>query len=106
VNGAKPAKEFADGLTQKEQVKLTIVLRKLLDEGNVWNKEKFKKLEGPIWELKADKNRILCFQQGDTWFLTNGFKKDTQRTKRGYIDLALKIMKEQIARNRNTKRRR
>ncbi len=99
LNGKKPAKSFMDGLTQAEQIKLSHILQKLLDEGKVWNEQKFKKLEGPIWELKSDMNRLLCFKHGDCWVLTNGFKKDRQKTERKYIDLAVKVMTEHIQRS-------
>jgi phage-related protein len=97
-NGSYPAEEFVKNLTQAEQIKLSHVLQRLIDTGKVWNEEKFKKLEGAIWEIKADHNRLLCFNHKNCWFLTNGFKKDSQKTKRTHIELAVAIMNEHLSR--------
>jgi phage-related protein len=101
LNGSYPAEEFIKGLTEPERLKLAHILKQLLDMGKVWNVEKFKKLESqPIWEIRADHNRLLCFQSGNCWVLTNGFRKDTQKTKQGYIDLAVAIMNEHLSRQK------
>jgi hypothetical protein len=97
-NGSYPAEEFVKGLTEAEQVKLSRILQKLIDTGKVWNEEKFKHLDGPIYEMKSDENRLLCFQTGNCWVLTNGFKKDSQKTWRNYIALAKTIMNEHLSR--------
>ena len=97
LNGKKPAKEFIESMTEKERIKLQLILRMRVDKGRVSNEQKFKKLEGPIWELKSDKIRVLCFQDGKCWVLTNGFRKDTRKTRRKYIELAKTIMVEHKA---------
>jgi phage-related protein len=99
-NGSYPAEEFIKSLTEPERLKIAHVLKQLLDTGRVWNVERFKKLEGQIWEIKADHNRLLCFQSGKCWVLTNGFRKDTQKTNRGYIELAVAIMNEHLSRQK------
>lgn len=99
LNDKKPAKEFVETLTEAEKLKLSHILQQLLDTGKVWNKEKFKKLEEPFWELKSDKNRLLCFKHKNCWILTNGFKKTTQKLKRSYISFAQRIMTEHLQRN-------
>lgn len=98
LNGKKPAKEFIESRTQEEQIKLSLILQELLTGGYVSNKQRFRKLEGPIWEFKSDKNRVLCFLDGRCWILTNGFRKESRKTKRKYIDLARRIMEEHKSR--------
>lgn len=99
-NGSYPAEEFINSLTPDEKLKFAQILQQLLDTGKVWNVERFKKLEGPIWEMKAYHNRLLCFKSGNCWVLTNGFRKDTQKTKRSYIELAVAIMTEHLSRKK------
>jgi len=96
LNSKKPAKDFIESLTDKKKAKLEPLIRKLCNTGKVWNKEKFRKLQGPIWELKSDKVRLLCFKEGNCWILTNGFLKKGQNTPRKHIDFAMRVRDEDL----------
>jgi phage-related protein len=97
-DGSQPAKEFVDGLEVKDRTKFEALLRQLSDTGTLWNKQKFKKLQGDsgIWELRAGDYRLFCFKSGRTWFLTNGFRKDTNRTPPQQVKLAIRVMNEHL----------
>lgn len=98
LNGNRPAMDYIENLQQSDQAKLTRSFKQIADTGKIWNKERFRKLCGKIWEFKIHpKVRVLCFQFGKTWFLTHGFDKETGDTPRKEIERAEQIMKEHIA---------
>jgi phage-related protein len=99
-NGKQLADEFLVDLDVRIQVKFRAIFQALLDsdKGFIPNKEKMEKLKGgsEIWELKAKISgignyRVFCFRKGNTWFLTNGFHKKTDKTPRSEIDRAVSI---------------
>lgn len=99
TNGSKPAKEFVESLNDRERLRFAAILQQLTETGIIANAEKLKKLRGrsDIWEFKSGKYRLFCFKSGRTWVLTNGFRKETNRTPTKYTDLAIRIMKEHLA---------
>lgn len=98
VNGSRPAKDFIENLEKSDQAKLARSFKQIADTGNIWNKERFRKLRGKIWEFKIHpKVRVLCFQSGKTWLLTHGFRKETGDTPSRQIERAENIMKEHIS---------
>jgi hypothetical protein len=66
--------------------------------GQIKNEQKFRHLEGKIWEFKSDQNRVLCFQDGNCWILTNGFQKKQDKTRRKEIKRANDIRAEHLER--------
>jgi len=98
--GRKFADEFLEGLDDRVAVKFRALFAELLDSerGYIPNTQKMQKLKGDsgIWELKAKARRIgnfriFCFQKGSTWFLTHGFPKKKERTRREEIKRAVGI---------------
>lgn len=100
-NGQMPALDFYKSLPLKEQAKLDFLFRLLGEEGQIWNKHRFKKLGGHIWEFKRDQIRMLCFfgEEG-TVILSHGFRKKSPRTPRGEIERASRIRDEHLGRRR------
>ena len=94
-NGNKPAKDFIGNLGKSDQATLARSFKQIADTGNIWNKERFRKLRGKIWEFKIHPRvRVLCFQSGKTWLLTHGFRKETGDTPSRQIERAEDIMNE------------
>lgn len=93
-----PAKEFLDGLDEGDLAKLTSLFQRMADEGKIWNREQFKKLEGPIFEFKSFKIRMPCFRSGCQWVLTHGFWKKKDKIEPVEISRAKRIMKEDLER--------
>jgi hypothetical protein len=99
LNGRKPALDFLDSLktgNKREQLRLVTLFDCMANEGKIPNPQKFKKLKGEIWEFKSKKCRVLCFQQGNSWILTHGFKKQDRTQYGREIKKAMKIMKEHL----------
>lgn len=98
-NGKKPAEDFLLSLDERQKIKFRALFHKLLEseDGRINNIQKFKKLQGcDIWEFISKPNRVLCFMHQNTWYLTNGFKKKSNSTRRKYIEIAEAIKKEFI----------
>ena len=74
-------KEFYDGLNESDKKKILALLKRIAEEGPINNEEKFKKLEGDVWEFKSYQIRVLCgFSPGKVVLLTHGFIKKKQKT--------------------------
>ncbi len=98
-NGSRPAKDFIDSLNPPEHTKFASLLRKVADVRNFRNEEKFKKLKGSkLWQFRSDDYRLLCYQLNDIYILTNGFRKDQNKTKPEYIKLAIRVKNEDLER--------
>lgn len=96
--GRKPAEEFLSSLSDKENAKFQALMRQVAYSRQYHNKQKFKKLNTSdgIWQFRSGDYRMLCYQLGNCFYLTNGFKKDQNKTDKYYIDLAINIKKENI----------
>ncbi len=101
ANGKKPAKDYIDSLEQDDLAKLAKSFVKIAQVMRISNPEKFRKLggtSGKIYEFKVHPGiRILCFQQGRTWYLTHGFNKQTGKTPLREILRAETIMSEHLS---------
>jgi phage-related protein len=98
-NGKMPAKEFVEKLNFKERVRLEALLEQMAERGIIKNKQKFKHLQGKVWEFKSGQHRVLCFQEGRKWILTHGFQKKRDKTPRKEIRRAESIMEQHLERN-------
>ena len=94
--------EFSKGLSVKVQDKIDYVLFLVTHAERI--PEKFlKHLEGQkgLYEIRVEVGsniyRIFCcFDKGRLIVLFNGFQKKTQKTPKGEIELALKLMQEYL----------
>jgi hypothetical protein len=94
TTGAMLAKEFVEGLDEGDQRKLMNLFQRMGEEGLIFNKEKFRRVEDKLYEFKSFQIRIGCFQVSTTWFLTHGFIKKKDKWSRSEIDRGLTIMAE------------
>jgi phage-related protein len=92
--------EFFSGLTDKVKEKVDYVLYLVTHAERI--PEKFlKHIEGQqgLYEIRVESGgniyRIFCcFDRGRLVVLFNGFQKKTQKTPKGQIELALRLMQE------------
>ena len=98
ANGSMPAREFIEGLDDSDQRKLAVLLRRMAEHGSVPNREQFKHVQGKLFEFKKHQIRVFCFRHGDSWILTNGYKKKEDRLRPAKIRQAERIMGEHLAR--------
>ena len=102
LTGSKPAQEYIQDLKRLDQAKLAKSFITMTQIGRIFNQERFRKLggkTGKIYEFKVHpKVRVLCFQQGKTWFLTHGYDKETGNTPPREIYRAEDIMQEHLSR--------
>ena len=100
ANGKRPAKEYIEDLGREHQAKLAKSFTKIAAIGRLIP-ERFRKLggkSGKIYEFKVYPGiRVLCFQQGKTWYLTHGFNKQTDKTPPREIQRAETIMGEHLS---------
>jgi len=74
--GGHPALEFLRELTEEDQVKLQALFNWLGANGEIKNRQKFKKVDSDIWEFKSYQIRMLCFfVPGRRVIVTHGFIK-------------------------------
>lgn len=98
INGMCPSKDFIDSLEKKEKRKIASLLEFSAFNGTPRNIEKFKQLKKvgnvTVFEFKADSIRLLCARDGDEIIiLTHGFKKKKQKTPKGEIERAVRLLK-------------
>lgn len=101
-----PALEFFEGLQRNDQVKVTALFKRLADDGKIHNEEKCKLLEDGIMELKSHQVRVLfAFSEDEkaVVLLTHGFFKKQQKTPKGEIERAKRILREDRELNRRPK---
>ena len=81
INGHCLVQEFLSGLDKQSEVQIMSLLKRTGDNGPPSNGEKFKHLEGKIFELKTRTGvRILSFfGKGKSLILTQGFFKPTKK---------------------------
>jgi hypothetical protein len=61
------------------------------------NKQKFKQVEGDLFEFKSvpHQMRIFCFRDRDSWYLTSGFgEKKEDNLPAGVVKRAIEIMED------------
>lgn len=102
ANGSMPAKDFIEGLEEKEQRKLAVLFQRMADTGRISNREQFKLVRGKLYEFKRYQTRVGCFRIQDRWVLTHGFIKKTDRWPRSQIERGERIMEEHLKRENAT----
>jgi len=86
-------RDFIDGLQEDDQKKVIALLKRAADYGMPNNVEKFRKLDGDIWEFKSFQVRILCALEGrEVVILTHGFIKKKDKTPAGEIRRAKELL--------------
>ena len=81
INGDCLVQEFLSGLDKQSEGQIMSLLKRTGDNGPPTNEEKFKHLEGKVYELKTRTGiRVLSFfGEGKSLILTHGFFKPTNK---------------------------
>jgi len=100
LDGTQPARRGWERLNSKAKDYFTKLFERMCEHGVIQDGSKFKRLEGDVWEFKANnhKKRITCFMHGRVVFLLSVFKKKEDDTPPHEKDLAQTIMLETLAR--------
>ena len=109
VHGDEPVKNFIMSLQERKNKdksarilseKILTYIRVLQEYGTRAGLPYVKHIEGNIWELRPQPERILFFSYiGDTFVLLHHFRKKTQKTPKKEIDCAKRRAKDYIERN-------
>ncbi len=98
-DGTMPAMSFLESLAVSDQTKLYALFRKLGDTGHIKTREKFKNLEGDLWEFKSFQIRMPCFHQtGGRVVITHGFRKRRSKVRKAEIERAKHIRSDHLSR--------
>lgn len=92
-DGQCESQTFFDALDASDKRKLDVLFEMMGQNGEIKNKEKFKKIEGSdgIFEFKSFQIRLLCFfAGGGRLIICKGLRKKTDRHKRSDIEFAEK----------------
>lgn len=93
--GNAPGLDFFRGLDIRDQMKMLKLFEMLGERGSIFNKEKFKAIEGTkFYEFKSKQIRMPCYQGGLIWIVTHGFIKKTDKIDREEIRRAERIRAE------------
>lgn len=94
--GRCEADEFLKNLEGEHQVRTYGLIDRIVNHGIPRNTEKYKHLEGKIYEIKPYPQRLLCFQDGKDLIVTHCFTKKRQKTPRRQIEKAQRIYEQFI----------
>lgn len=76
ASGDRPGLTFYTGLGLRDQAKLNSLFARLGDHGRIESREKFKKVDGQLWEFKSFQLRMPCkFFPNRLVVITHGFIK-------------------------------
>jgi len=87
-----PVIEFLLSLPAKEQAKANWTINLLERTGVNLTQPYVKHLEGALWELRTNNNRILYFLDKNVFVLLHGFKKKTMKLPVREKDIAVNRM--------------
>lgn len=104
LSGRRPAKRFLEEILRKSPKKYAKFLVRFSSVANgvILDGGKFKLLGASIWEFKVSSIRVLCFQDGSEWFLTNGFegKRGLGQCPKEAIENAKRIRRDHLERKK------
>jgi len=104
-NGACPACEFFDQLSQSDKAKMMALFRIAGDHGKFYNPEKFGDLGGGLYEFKSFQIRMpFAYAKSERALIlvTHGFIKKTRKTSKEEIARAWRIYEEDQERTKLT----
>jgi phage-related protein len=97
ANGALLAKEFFHGCQPEDKAKLRALFVRLADHSTIPNRQKFRQVEGAVFEVKSHQIRISCYRSEDVWYLLHGFVKKQDRWPKQEVERAVRLMREHQA---------
>ena len=94
-NRSRPAEEFYERLDAQEQARLSALFKRLADTGKIFDRTKFKQVQGDIFGFKTRSGaRISCYQERRRWYLLHGFDKRGDNWPVGEVERAEHLMVE------------
>ncbi len=96
--GNTPVQDFILSLPAKEMAKATWIIDLLEKTGINLGQPYVKHIEGQLWELRPQQNRILYFLYDKIFVILHGFKKKTDKLPLREKEIAIKRMKDYIER--------
>ena len=95
IRGHVPAYEFMQGLAPAEHAAALRVLDLLARYGPRLGMPHARRIEGALWELRAESGRLFYFLHvGKRFIILHGYRKKTPQAPRKEIDTALRRMVE------------
>lgn len=94
------AKEFFNGCQASDKAKLRALFLRLADHGGIPNRQKFRQVEGEVFEVKCHQIRISCYRSGYVWFLLHAFVKKQDRWPKPEVERSMRLMNEHQAQKR------
>ena len=80
------AQEYINDLQPADQDRIESLLERTADHGPPKNEEKFKKLEGKLFEFKSYQDRLPCFFHGPgVLIVTHGYRKKSNKAPKSEI---------------------
>ena len=94
-NGRSQPFNYAEQLSQREQVKLANLLRLMGDIGMIRGQNRFRNEGDQIYAFKPQPHRFLCFfMAGGKIIITNAFQKKQQKLPQSEKERAMRAMKD------------
>ncbi|MDO8754884.1 MAG: type II toxin-antitoxin system RelE/ParE family toxin [Anaerolineales bacterium] len=93
--GNNRALDYINSLSPRDKVKVSNTLRLLEEFGTALAMPHARHIEGKLWELRPDNNRLFyCLYNGKQFVVLHGFRKKTMQTPEKEIQIALRRMDE------------
>jgi hypothetical protein len=86
--------DYLETLDEKIYMKIFAIMTNLADLGEIKNKTKFQPLRNGIWEFKAKKARVFCFNYQKYVICTHGADKPKPKRLEVEIDKAMRIRQQ------------
>jgi hypothetical protein len=92
---SRPAEEFYETVSVPDQARLVALFHRLAETGKIFDRTKFKQVEGDIFGFKTKSGvRISCYQQNRVWYLLHGFNKRGGNWPKGEVIRATNLLIE------------
>jgi mRNA-degrading endonuclease RelE of RelBE toxin-antitoxin system len=96
-DGLCHGKDFFDQLDERDQAKVQALLEMMASQGVIKNREKFKKIDGELFEFKSGQIRLPCFfDSKNRVVITHGFRKKSDDIPPREIERAESIQKAYV----------
>jgi hypothetical protein len=92
-DGRYPGEEYWNVLETAPKAKLEALWKQLAERGYIYNERKFANEGDGIWAFKtySPGHRLMCFFEGDDYFICGGYPKKGQEMPRRQKDRALRM---------------
>jgi len=93
-DASRPAEEFYASLSIGDKARVDSLLKRMADIGRIFNRTKFKQVDGDIFEFKIFAIRISCYRERSCWYLLHAFTKKSDRWPAGELIRAKNLLRE------------